>query len=1382
MRATINRSFRIACLIAILLMKASGGSGAERPAWVNSELTVTEGLVLWVDASAQNAALAPFGIGDYITGARVTKWLDGSGHDRHLLQPEEKARPRMRVDGNLAALQFDGRGAHLSLKDLGLKFDELTIFLVAAPFSNEGNFRGLLSMHADGQFDYLSGLNIDQGAFASTRLDVLNVEGAGAGGMQNLRTRNNPFLQFRRLAVTSAVGPQGVVLYVDGEPEGKRARTDSEVRMDELIIGGRYYGGTEEPRGFFDGEIAEILIYDRVLSDMERATVDQYLAAKYAAAGPIPPPVARQESGSIARVVAPPLVQVLTPGFSVRELPIKISNVNNVLYREDGVLVALGYDGNIHLLTDSDGDGIEDQDTLFWENKGQLRSPIGMALTPPGYKRGRGVVVAAKSKCVMLLDADGDDRAEEEVIVADGWQELWHGVDALGVAFDPHDHAVYFGLGVQNFTDAYLLGDEAEAKYRLDSERGTILRVAPDFKSRKIFATGIRFPVGIRFNAAGDLFCTDQEGATWLANGNPFDELLHVEQGRHYGFPPRHPRHLPDVIDEPSVYDYRPQHQSTCGLNFNEPAADGSIFGPDWWRSDAMVTGYSRGKLYRTKLASTAAGYVAQNQLLASIAALPADACIAPNRSLVIAAHSGGPDWGSGPSGSGQLFKVIYSQLDQPIPSLVWAEGPREVRIAFDRPVDPEALKDLASRAAIEGGEFVAAGDRFEILRPGYAAVEYQQNAPRFDVGVQGLQLTADRRTLILTTAPHFAAVSYAIALPGMESPSASRPKDDRLVQLPDVDLQYDLSGVEGTWESQEGGTWQGWLPHLDLEVSRAFTKASAVHDQLWRQTGKPGVLSLRTSLDLRDLLRPAVQIGSTIDYQWPQENVTLTFKSNSRFDVTLDGQTAAATRADDGQWMIERAIAVSNEDDYPLELRLEQEASDVSPTLSIHFHTQEDPRPRAVPIRRFVLPWARPTNEAPVVVDNRSLPELTGGNWLRGRNEFFGSEAGCSKCHQVRGEGHSIGPDLSNLTKRDYASVLRDITYPSFAINPDYVTQLVVTADGRVFSGTVRTEDDSLIISDQEGKQTIVPRDDVEEVRSSELSIMPEGIPKALGPERLRDLLTFLLVDPPSMPVYGELPPPPPRTLDEVKAILADAETGAAKRPLHLVLVAGRKDHGLGEHDYPAWQIAWKALFEMDGNVKVTTADPWPSEDDLKSADAIVFYQQGAWTPERTGGIDRFLRRGGGLVYIHYAVDGGSDPEGFAKRIGLAWQGFRSKFRHGPLDVEFVPGSKHPIARNFERVHFHDESYWNLVGDSDRINLLAAGVEEDKRQPLFWTFEPEVGGRVFVSIPGHFAWTFDDPMFRILLLRGIAWTANEHVDRFNDLVLPGARVKVAAP
>ncbi|MFO1093864.1 MAG: ThuA domain-containing protein [Planctomycetaceae bacterium] len=149
----------------------------------------------------------------------------------------------------------------------------------------------------------------------------------------------------------------------------------------------------------------------------------------------------------------------------------------------------------------------------------------------------------------------------------------------------------------------------------------------------------------------------------------------------------------------------------------------------------------------------------------------------------------------------------------------------------------------------------------------------------------------------------------------------------------------------------------------------------------------------------------------------------------------------------------------------------------------------------------------------------------------------------------------------------------------------------------------------------------------------------------------------------------------------------------------------------------------------------------------------------------------------GRSAVCIHFAVDGGKDAPGFAQRIGLAWQGGRSKFRHGPLELGFDTGVQHPIGRNFGKLELHDESYWQLVGDPQQVQLLAGAEEDGKPQPLFWTLEPS-NGRVVVSIPGHFAWTFDDPLFRVLMLRSIAWAAKEPVDRFNDLVWPGARVR----
>ncbi len=230
------------------------------------------------------------------------------------------------------------------------------------------------------------------------------------------------------------------------------------------------------------------------------------------------------------------------------------------------------------------------------------------------------------------------------------------------------------------------------------------------------------------------------------------------------------------VIDEPSVFDYSPQHQSTCGFNFNEPVvAKGAIFGPASWLGDALVTGESRGKLYRTALVKAATGYVAQSQLLACLGMLTVDCCVAPDGSLVVACHSGGPDWGSGPSGKGKLFKITRSAPNQPLPVMAWASSPREVRVEFDQPVDPTLLQDSLKQIKLTAGKSVRAGDRFESIWPGYAIVQVQKTAPRHDIGVRSVQLTPDRRTLVLATDHHSSAVHYALTLPDLVGHRQSR-------------------------------------------------------------------------------------------------------------------------------------------------------------------------------------------------------------------------------------------------------------------------------------------------------------------------------------------------------------------------------------------------------------------------------------------------------------------------------------------------------------------------------------------------------------------------------------------------------------------------------
>jgi type 1 glutamine amidotransferase len=252
----------------------------------------------------------------------------------------------------------------------------------------------------------------------------------------------------------------------------------------------------------------------------------------------------------------------------------------------------------------------------------------------------------------------------------------------------------------------------------------------------------------------------------------------------------------------------------------------------------------------------------------------------------------------------------------------------------------------------------------------------------------------------------------------------------------------------------------------------------------------------------------------------------------------------------------------------------------------------------------------------------------------------------------------------------------------------------------------------------------------------------------------------------------------PPPRHRSEVEAVLKAVKPSSPPyKKLHIVLSSGPKDHGPGEHDYPLWQRRWVKLMDMADNVEVSEATGWPSAKQWESADLIVFYSSNpGWSADKAKELDAYLERGGGLALIHYAVEGRDAPDVLAERIGLAWKGNFSRFRHGPLELTFTD-AEHPITRGFGKVKLEDESYWKLVGDPKQIHLLATAKEEGAAQPLLWTRE-KGKGRVFVSNPGHYTWTFDDPLFRTLILRGMAWAAGEPVDRFHPLVFEGATLQ----
>jgi len=813
-----------------------------------------------------------------------------------------------------------------------------------------------------------------------------------------------------------------------------------------------------------------------------------------AADKPIPPVPDKQPEPPFEKSEAPG-VQMLVPGFTVRELPVKLTSLNNIEYASDGRLFAGGYDGRFHVLRDTDGDGLEDHvDTFSPETTANY--PLGMAV-----KNG-DLYVVLTDEIIRWRDTDGDGIPDKRETVVKGFDDpalvtaayLNHRrVDSsMAIAFAP-DGSLLTTMGNAGYDNAYWHDKQDVAHYSPDKRRGCLLRISPEGKVTQLHS-GLRYIMSLQFNKLGDLFGTDQEGATWVPNGNPFDELLHIpldpaDTARHFGFPPRHPHWLPDVVDEPSVFDYMPQHESTCGFRFNGSAPGRGRFGPEWWDGDAIVTGESRGKLWRTKLAKTAAGYVAQTQLFARLGLLAVDCAISPQGDLVVCCHTGKPDWGNGPKGEGRIFKISYTNKSAPQPVLAWAQSENETVIAFDRPLDESARQDIAAKVQMEVGHYVTAADRLETIRPGYAVVAMQLRQPRVKLSVKSAQVAADGRSISIETEARTNAVNGALTL---DSANGARA----------IDVAYDLCGVSAEWLGNSGAASRVWLPHPDFIAARAFTYGSALHDELWEQVAQSGKLTLRGRLDLWQMLIPTTQPLSKLDYVPEPETVTVGFKSDAA--LMLEATGAKVERISQNESRL--TVVGAQENSWPA---FTLAVTTPAKSLEVFFFTDRDPRPRALPLRRFLMPFAKP---APPDDLTRNIPEIAGGNWEAGR-ELFKGKAACSTCHQLRGDGVRVGPELSNLTHRDYASVLKDIADPNAMINPDAIGYTVTMKDGGAVVGTRLAEtNDELQIAQPGGAVAKLKRAEIAKIEPMTVSLMPVGLDKALSPTELRDLMTYLL------------------------------------------------------------------------------------------------------------------------------------------------------------------------------------------------------------------------------------------------------------------------------
>jgi putative membrane-bound dehydrogenase-like protein len=144
------------------------------------------------------------------------------------------------------------------------------------------------------------------------------------------------------------------------------------------------------------------------------------------------------------------------------------------------------------------------------------------------------------------------------------------------------------------------------------------------------------------------------------------------------------------------------------------------------------------------------------------------------------------------------------------------------------------------------------------------------------------------------------------------------------------------------------------------------------------------------------------------------------------------------------------------------------------------------------------------------VVEAYRSVLEMK-GDAEHGREVFSKT---CAACHKVGSVGNDIGPNLAAMKARGPEAIVLNVLDPNREVNPQYLNYAVLTIDGRQLTGIIAAETaTSITLRRADSATDTVLRIDIDQLRSTGTSLMPEGLEKQIDTQAMADLLEFLRV-----------------------------------------------------------------------------------------------------------------------------------------------------------------------------------------------------------------------------------------------------------------------------
>lgn len=133
----------------------------------------------------------------------------------------------------------------------------------------------------------------------------------------------------------------------------------------------------------------------------------------------------------------------------------------------------------------------------------------------------------------------------------------------------------------------------------------------------------------------------------------------------------------------------------------------------------------------------------------------------------------------------------------------------------------------------------------------------------------------------------------------------------------------------------------------------------------------------------------------------------------------------------------------------------------------------------------------------------------LAGGSLPAGRALFNKT---CANCHVLYGQGKTVGPDLTGSNRRNLDYLLENIIDPSASVAVDFRMSVVALASGRVVNGLIVEKTDKTLTLETQSERVVIDRSEIEEIKGTALSLMPEGLFQNLSDDQVRDLTAYLM------------------------------------------------------------------------------------------------------------------------------------------------------------------------------------------------------------------------------------------------------------------------------